>query len=75
MQGLHQVDRMAARLVCKVEALQQAPCHWQQARLLHVIMQQPAGFVRFLPASLATITAQGRVLLVRAVCAQPRTKA
>lgn len=43
MQGLHQVGSVAAGLECKVEALEQAPCYWQQARLFHVIMQQPAG--------------------------------
>ena len=42
MQGLHQVHSMAARLVGKVEALQQAPGDRQQPRLLHVVMQQPA---------------------------------
>lgn len=44
---------MAARLVCKVEALQQAPYHWQQARLLHIIMQQPAGLVTIIACLVA----------------------
>lgn len=53
VQGLHQVHSMAAGLVRKVEVLQQPPNHWQQAGLLHVIMQKPA------EADVSPLQAQG----------------